>query len=172
MCIISADAENCYDRVHRGITALVFKDLGVNKGSVLAMLQSIQLMKFFLRTGWGDSLPSIGGDIIRILHVIFQGNGAAPVAWIMLSSVLVVIYKNLGYGIKVKSPMTLVLLSIMGVFFVDNTDLFIMSENIKPRQEIWEEAQRPLTVWGKLLIATGGMLKPEMFLLPHRLRME
>ena len=136
------------------------------------MLRFIQLLKFFLQTGWVESPSSIEGDIMRIIHGLFQGNGDALAAWLMLRSVLVMVHKNLGYGRKVKSPMTLVLLSIMGVLFVGDTDLFIMYENIKLGQEIWEEAQRPLTVWGKLLIATGGMLKPEMFLLPHRLRME
>ena len=91
------------------------------------MLQSIQLMNFFLRTGWVESYSSIGGNIMRIVHGLCQGNGAAPAAWLILSSVLVMVYKNLGFGSKVKSPMTLVLLSIMGVLFVDNTDLYIMS---------------------------------------------
>ena len=96
---------------------------------------------------------------MRILHGLCQGNGAAPAAWLMLSSVLVMVYKNLGFGSKVKSPMTLVLLSIMGVLFVDNTYLYIMSDNIKTRREIWEEAQRALTAWEKLLISSRGLLK-------------
>ena len=131
MCIISADAANCYNRVHHGIMALVFADLGVNNGSILAMIRSIQLMKFFLRTGWGESSSSIGGNIMRILHRLCQGNSAAPAAWLMLISVLVMVYRNMGFGSKVKSPMTLFLLSIMGVLFVDDKYLYIMSDNIK-----------------------------------------
>ena len=53
LCIVSADAANCYDRVHHAIMALMFLAVGVNSGAIVAMLRSIQLMKFFLRTGWG-----------------------------------------------------------------------------------------------------------------------
>ena len=47
MSIISVDATDCYDRVHHIIMALVFLSLGVKTGAIAAMLQSIQLMKFF-----------------------------------------------------------------------------------------------------------------------------
>ena len=149
MCIISADAANCYDRVHHGIMALVFAALGVNNGLISEMLHSIQPMKFFLCTGWGESYSPIGGNIMRNLHELCQGNGASPAVWIMISSVFFMVYKNLGFGSKVKSPMTLVLLSIMGVLFVDDKDLYIMSDNIKTQRETWEEAQRALTAWGE-----------------------
>ena len=38
MCIISADAENCYVRVHHSILALVFAALVVNNGLISAMI--------------------------------------------------------------------------------------------------------------------------------------
>ncbi len=161
LCIISADAANCYDRVHHLIIALLFLALGVGSGSITAMLSTIQLMKFFLKTGWGESQSFMGGNILRILHGLCQGNGAAPAAWLMLSSVLVTVYKNLGFGSTVESPMTRVWLENMGVLFVDDTDLFIMNECVKSGYDVWEESQGALTAWGKLLISTGGMLKPE-----------
>ena len=52
---ISSDAGNCYDRIHHAIMALVFLSLGVPSGAITSMLCSIQLMQFFLRTGWGES---------------------------------------------------------------------------------------------------------------------
>ena len=161
MSIISADTANCYDRVHHTIMALVFLSLGVRTGAIKAMLQSIQLMKFFLRTGWGESTDCFGGDILRILHGLCQGNGAAPAAWLALSSVLIVAYKSLGYGSKVMSPITKDWLDIMGVLYVDDTDLYIMNECVKSSVDIRDDSQGALTAWGKLLIATGGMLKPE-----------
>ena len=72
---------------------------------------------------------------MRILHGLCQGNGAAPATWLMIRSVLVMVYKNLEFRSKLKFPMTLVLLSIMEVLFVDDTDLYIMSENIKPNEK-------------------------------------
>jgi hypothetical protein len=72
-----------------------------------------------------------------------------------------VAYKSLGYGSKVMSPITKTWLNIMGVIYVDDTDLYIMDECVKSSIDIWDDSQGALTAWGKLLIATGGMLKPE-----------
>ena len=54
-------------------------------------------------------------------------------------------------------------LDIMGVIHVDETDLYIMDECVKSSCGIWKDSQGALTAWGKFLIATGGMLKPEIF---------
>ena len=130
LCIISTNAVNCYNRVHHTILTLLFLALGVHTGTISAMLRSMQMMIFFLRTGWGESKGFIGGNILKILHGLCQGNGAAPASWLVLSYVLITIYKNLGFGSRVESPITRVWLDIMGVLYVDDTDLFIMAEGV------------------------------------------
>ena len=159
--ILSADAANCYDRIHHSIMALLFLALGVHTGAIAAMLRSIQIMKFFLRTGWGESTTFIGGDPLRIMHGMCQGNGASPAAWLVLSAILVRAYKSLGFGCKLASPITRTHLDTMGVLYVDDTDLYIMRECLRTPRELWLESQGALTAWGHLLIATGGMLKPD-----------
>ena len=161
MSIVSADAANCYDRINHCFAALLFLCLGVAIGPTKAMLQTIQMMKFYLRTGWGESTRYIGGDPLTILHGMCQGNGAAPSAWLVLSSFLVSIYKSMGYGSRTQAPITRAWLDVMGVLFVDDTDLYIMDECIKSGYDLWDETQEATTAWGKLLIATGGALKPE-----------
>ena len=47
LCIISADAANCYNRVHHTIMELLFLALGVRTGLISTMLRSIQMMFFF-----------------------------------------------------------------------------------------------------------------------------
>ena len=140
--------------------ALIFLSLGVGVGPIASMLRSIQLMKFFLRTGWGESQEFIGGDVMKILHGMCQGNGAAPAAWLVLSSVLVMIYKSLGFGSKMRSPIMRVYLDITGVLFVDDTDLYILDECLRTPYDLWHETQSATNSWGKLLLATGGALKP------------
>ena len=159
--IISADAANCYDRINHAIMALLFLALGVQTGTIRSMLRSIQLMKFFLRTGWGESTSFIGGDPSRILHGMCQGNGASPAAWLVLSAVIVASYKSLGFGCKMRSPITKTVIDSMGVLYVDDTDLYIMHECLRTPMDVWDESQQALDAWGKLLISTGGMLKPD-----------
>ena len=159
--ILSADAANCYNRIHHTIMALVFLSLGTGHGSIKAMLLSIQMMKFFLRTGWGESGSWIGGNPLKILHGMCQGNVAAPAAWIMLSSVLVNVYKSLGFGARMVRPINQAIIDIMGVLYVDDTDLYIMDDDMADIEEVWNVSQEALTTWGSLLISTGGLLKPE-----------
>ena len=102
----SADAGNCYDRIHHAIIALVFLALGVPTGAITSMLCSIQLMHFFLRTGWGESDSSIVGDLLKILHMMCQGTGEAPAVWPVLSTVLIRIYKRRGHGARLRTPIT------------------------------------------------------------------
>ncbi len=58
--ISAVDANNCYNRVAHPITSLVFQSLGVPKAAVILLLSTIQAMKFFLRTGFGDSKVHAG----------------------------------------------------------------------------------------------------------------
>ena len=89
------------------------------------MLLAIQMMKFFLQTGWGESARCIDGNLLFIMMGLCQGNGAAPTSWLVLvlSSLLVRILRKMEYGARVHAPISRVLLDIMGVLYVDDTDL-------------------------------------------------
>jgi hypothetical protein len=52
---ISANAGNCYDRIAHAFASLVFQAFGVFISAVMATLCTIQTMKFYLRTGFGES---------------------------------------------------------------------------------------------------------------------
>ena len=69
------------------------------------MLLFVQLMKIFLRTGWGESTDFIQGGLFNNLNGLSQGKGAAHVSCLVLSVVLIHIYKRLSYGSKSHSLM-------------------------------------------------------------------
>ena len=48
----SVDAVNCYDSAVHVILALTFRAFGVPKGAVQAILQTIEKIKYFLRTAY------------------------------------------------------------------------------------------------------------------------
>ena len=79
------------------------------------------------------------------------------------SSILILAYKSLGHGNCVKAPVPWAWLSIMVISYVDDTDLFIMDKCVKSSYDIWKDSQGALTAWGKLLVRTGGLLKPEKY---------
>ena len=63
--ISTVDADNCYDRISHPIVSLAFQALGVKNEACESIFTTIQDMKFFLRTGFGDSkeCASATGDI-------------------------------------------------------------------------------------------------------------
>ena len=67
--IVSADAEQCYDRIAHVFASLVYQAFGVFISAVIVMLASIQHMKFYLRTGLGKST----GFMTAVLGSIIQG---------------------------------------------------------------------------------------------------
>ena len=49
------DTDNCYDSLAHAITYLVFQAYGVPEEAVHSMLSTIEEMKYYLRTAYGDS---------------------------------------------------------------------------------------------------------------------
>ena len=159
---VSADASNCYDRINHIIMSLLLFAITGWIGAIAALLAPIQSMKFFQRTGLGDSTTFMGGpDLPRVLQGLCQGNGAAPACWTMLSAVLMHCYRLEGFGARLLSPISRLLIEFMGTIFVDDTDLVIMDPTLKSSIAVYEEMQRSLYMWGDLLTSTGGALKPE-----------
>eukprot|EP00956_Cyclotella_meneghiniana_P041966 scaffold246845_cov46-Cyclotella_meneghiniana.AAC.2 len=79
--IVSADAETCYDRIAHVFASLVFQAFGVLITAVMVMLGSIQHMKFYPRTGFGESKEYMTALLGRIIQGLCQGNAAAPAGW-------------------------------------------------------------------------------------------
>ena len=90
-----------------------------------------------------------------------QGNGAAPACWLMLSSVLIHCYHNLGYGARMTSSIRDRLIKFLGTMFVDDTDLVSWLPNLTDSRKVFFDMQESLLIWGTLLCATGGAFKPE-----------
>ena len=125
MTVVLADAAYCYNRVKHVILSFVW--LVLTNGNIPAIVMTpicLQMMKFFKRTGFGESTTSFGGKGTRLYVMgMGQGNRAAPPSWIQLSVVLVNVFKQLELGALVLDPMTQELIHTMGALFVDNTDL-------------------------------------------------
>jgi hypothetical protein len=82
--ITSVDASNCYDQIAHAMASLIFQAFGVPLNAVETMLGAIENMKFFLRTGFGDSKTFAGGGISIKTQGLTQGNGASPAGWAVM----------------------------------------------------------------------------------------
>ena len=97
----------------------------VNVLAIVAATLCLQTMKFFQRTGFGESKTFFGGPLyFPYMMGLGQGNRAAPPSWIQLSAVLFNVYTQLNLGALIQDPITAKLIHSMGALFVDDTDLF------------------------------------------------
>jgi len=104
--IAVVDADNCYDRIAHPIASLIFQSLGVPITAAKAMLSTIQNMKFFLRTGYGDSLEYAGSTGGKRTQGLCQGNGAAPAGWTVTTIPMIHAHRKKGHGVHIVSPIT------------------------------------------------------------------
>ena len=159
--ITSVDASNCYDRIAHAMASLIFQAFGVPTTAVESMLGAIENMKFFLRTGFGDSTSFSGGGISIKTQGLCQGNGAAPAGWAVISICIIGAHKKKGHGAKFLCPITQLQHHLSAILYVNDTDLLHinMTKN-ESIDEVHQAIQDSVNSWGNLLIATGGVLQP------------
>jgi hypothetical protein len=164
--ISSVDADNCYDRIAHPIASMVFQSLGVPQEAATSMLSTIQDMRFFLRTGFGDSTAYAGSSGGKKTQGMCQGNGAAPARWTVTSIAMIRAHKRKGHGIHIKCPISGKELHLVGTLFVDDTNLehFNMRKD-ETATEAHAALQRSIHNWGQLNSHGGGAQTREMLLL-------
>ena len=166
--LTSADARNCFDSIAHAIASIIFQALGAPIGSIKSMLSTIQDMKYFLRTAYGDSkrhcsAKKFSGSRIKIkFQGMCQGSGAASASFCAVSIVVIRAHQRDGHGATFVCPISNLKSKLSAILFVDDTDLIHMDLN---SQESVEDAhvamQQSINSWGELLIASGGTLNPE-----------
>ena len=81
-CLGCCDLTGCYDRILHTIAALVLRKVGVSKAKIHSMFSTIQRMVHCIRTAFGDSKDTYGGDDIGNWELepqgILQGNALRP----------------------------------------------------------------------------------------------
>jgi len=87
------------------------------------MLGAIENMKFFLRTGFGDSTSFAGGGISIKTQGLCQGNGAAPAGWAVISICIIRAHRKKDHGAKFLCPITQLQHHLSAILYVDDTDL-------------------------------------------------
>jgi len=170
---IANDAKSCYDRIILMVAYLTMRTHGISDTVAKSTIYTILNMKHYVRTAFGDSTGYYGGDKWTIKpHGCGQGNGYGPALWACISSPLLHILRNQGYGTKFHTPLSEKFIHLAAFSFVDDTDIF-QTQNVASECEpfnshalqnsyadIYGSSQRALTLWAQSLAATGGELEP------------
>lgn len=159
--IASVDAQSCYDRIAHIPASLCCQRWGVPGAIMMTMLHTIQHMKFFLRTAFGDSSSFYGGGTTRF-QGICQGNGAGPAVWLAISTCLVLgLYKKCIPQI-LRSALSGLSFSLLALIYVDDSDLFSFAPTTSSDPStVQQSLLHAVHTWHRLLSATGGALSAE-----------
>jgi hypothetical protein len=104
--IVSNDAKSCYNRIVLWIAALASLRLGLGKGPVQEMMNTLQQAVHRINTAYGDSSSTYGGSNDPPHQGVGQGNGAGPTIWAVISAILLTIMKDLGFGLNTLSSLS------------------------------------------------------------------
>jgi hypothetical protein len=169
---IANDAKACYDRIILMVAYLTMRNFGIPSMVAKSTISTILGMKHYVRTSYGDSTRYYGGDKWTTLpHGCGQGNGYGPALWACISSPLLHILRQQGFGTKLFQPISNNLIHIAAFAFVDDTDI-IQTEDPTNRNKVinhsqedclsnlFQTTQKSIDIWSSTLTATGGELEP------------
>ena len=106
------------------------------------MFKTLQKLRHKVRTAFGDSDESFGGENWRDLEALMgvgQGNGAGPAIWAVISTVFFDTLRKNGFGAILKAPFSKVEVNLTGYGFVDDTDLL---QTGLSTDEYWDSATK------------------------------
>ena len=118
-------------------------------------------MKYFPWIADGDSKNFADSAIELKFQLLYQGRGAAPARWAVISIKILCAHKGKRHGGHFVCPFYTLTGHLAALLFVDNTDLIHI--NIKAEETVTvahQAMQDSISNWGQLLIASGGAFRP------------
>ena len=159
IAVASVDAAQCYDRIQHTAASLACQAWGVPRQGIATLLHTVQAMRIYLRTAHGDSDSHIDNDPDSPFQGILQGNGAGPAIWLAISAFLVYFLKSRNHTTRLRSPITGLIQFIVGLLFVDDTDIIITATPGESDVSVLQRLQEAVDCWQGALQTTGGALK-------------
>lgn len=160
--LVSVDLKSCYDRINHTSASLALQRIGIHPTEIISMFDSIQRMVHKVRTAFGVSKASYGGN--RVPHRwklppqgVLQGNGCGPAIWSILSSCIFQLLHKQGHQNIFTSSIRKITFQLTGFAYVDDTDLF---QAASTTEEVVQYMQRKLNDWNDDVAVTGGILSP------------
>jgi hypothetical protein len=159
------DLEQCFDCIAHSIASLCAQQWGVPIQAIVCLLTTIQLMVFFLHTAHDDSdvfYSAVTDSEAREsgnthpYQGSCQGNGGGPALFSGTSSRCVGYMHQKGFAACMRLAFSSTVFCIIGILYVDNTDLFVFAEY--PRESVeWVTCrmQDMMTHWRGCLQVTG-----------------
>ena len=145
------------------MASLCMRRCGLQAAPVYSMFNCIQHLKHHIRTVYGTSSRWFGGDQLETIpHGVGQGNGAAPAIWAVVSTPILNMLRDAGFGVKLQSSLIRSTTHFVAYVFVDDSDQCQTAEHCDVgTSDLLAKMQASLNMWEGGLRASGGALVPE-----------
>ena len=122
------------------------------------MIKAIQEMTHHIRTAFGDSDKTYGNDTTKPpLQGMLQGNGASGTAWLAISTLIVNVMKQAGFGFSTWSAISREAVNFVCYSFVDDANVLHSGpDNFTTGEDLAAQMPEILRLWEDTLKATGG----------------
>ena len=105
--------------------SLAMRTLGVPGKAIECLSKTIQTMRNYIRTAFGDSTRYYCGTEDDFLQGGGQGNPATLPMWTAISIITLKILHEYEAGVEIFSSITLIATVFSAIMYVDNTDFFV-----------------------------------------------
>ena len=164
MALCSNDAKSCFDRILHAIATICMRRVGVSKKTCLMMFGTLTQAKHYIRTNYGDSDKAY--SCIEIpFQGIYQGNGAGPGIWLLVSIPIINMLKTAGFGFNVRTVISGDSFSFVCYTFVDDSDVVHSLQDTNTTNDtemgttkLVKDMQKVVDTWEGGLRASGGAL--------------
>jgi len=160
--ICSSNTKSCYDRIVHWIAIQSMYRCGTPKPALVCMFTTIQNLQHHVWTLYGNSTLWASMEIWAVqVAGIGQGNRARPQIWVVVSTPILNLLRQEGYGAAFKAAISSNQIQFVGYSFIDDTDLMQTSLTIHTSSaETLLMMQAALNLWNNGLRATGRALVP------------
>ena len=146
--VTSMDADTCYDHMAHSMISLCLQCLALVMEVITSLLLTIQLMKFFLRTAFGDSTRFYGSRWPIPLQGCCQGNGGGAAMWVSVSIILVHQLWANGHVTTFVRAISGLKVSFAGFLHVDDGDLTTLAHTpTESEASMVDRAQKGTSCW-------------------------
>ena len=162
LALTSSDLSSCYDRIIHTAAALALLRVGIPHKKIHSMFATIQRMVHNIRTMYGDSTLTYGGDHKgdwnNFPQGVLQGNACGPTIWVLISSLIFDTLRKKGFAAEICTSISKQMFHMVGFAYVDDSDLI---QSGSDPLEVLYSMQNLLSNWCMLMGVTGGAISVE-----------
>ena len=153
---IDLDAKSCYDRILRPVGILACYKFGLPITMCCWVSQVLEQQEHHLVTINGRSSEGYTSTREHRMHGIGQGSTAAPIIWLLISSIMLISMKTWSQGVSWESPDGEIVTKRHADSYVDDTTLWL--NGMSDVQNLKTRMQSDLADYQEMLAWTGGAL--------------